>query len=92
MFIHYYILDDNRNLIPVEDNWEKFNPLKCQWLPRDFVTQNYADFLYDEGDDNYYRGNEWTLEDSWDALTDGMYGDMPSNPMDYDSMMDSMGF
>ena len=92
MFIHYYILDDNRNLIPVEDNWEKFNPLKCQWLPRDFVTQNYADFLYDEGDENYYRGNEWTLEDSWDALTDGMYGDMPSNPMDYDAMMDSLGF
>lgn len=31
-------------------------------------------------------------EDAWDALTDGMYGDMPSNPLDYDAMMDAMGF
>ena len=37
-------------------------------------------------------GYEWTEEDSWDALTDGMYGDMPSNPMEYDAMMDAMGF
>ena len=37
-------------------------------------------------------GNEWTEEDSWDALTDGMYGDMPSNPLEYDAMMDAMGF
>lgn len=28
----------------------------------------------------------------WDALTDGMYGDMPSNPLEYDAMMDAMGF
>ena len=39
-----------------------------------------------------YEGYEWTEEDSWDALTDGMYGDMPSNPIDYDAMMDAMGF
>lgn len=36
--------------------------------------------------------NEWTEEDSWDALTDGMYGDMPSSPWEYDAMMDAMGF
>ena len=40
----------------------------------------------------FEEGYEWTEEDSWDALTDGMYGDMPSNPMDYDAMMDAMGF
>ena len=44
-------------------------------------------------DDSYEcEGYEWTEEDSWDALTDGMYGDMPSNPWDYDAMMDAMGF
>jgi hypothetical protein len=51
--------------------------------------EEYEDYeceSYDEG------GYEWTEEDSWDALTDGMYGDMPSNPWDYDAMMDAMGF
>ena len=46
--------------------------------------------FYDE--DCECSGYEWTEEDSWDALTDGMYGDMPSNPMEYDAMMDAMGF
>ena len=48
----------------------------------------------DEYEDDYSceSGYEWTEEDSWDALTDGMYGDMPSNPMEYDAMMDAMGF
>ncbi len=43
-------------------------------------------------DDDYDCGYEWTMEDSWDALTDGMYGDMPTNPLEYDAMMDAMGF
>lgn len=52
---------------------------------------------YDEYEDGYEfddqeGGYEWTEEDSWDALTDGMYGDMPSNPMEYDAMMDAMGY
>ena len=48
----------------------------------------------EEYDDEYSfdGGYEWTVEDSWDALTDGMYGDMPSNPLEYDAMMDAMGF
>ena len=41
---------------------------------------------------SFDQGYEWTEEDAWDALTDGMYGDMPSNPLDYDAMMDAMGF
>lgn len=51
---------------------------------------------YDECDDyecgSYEEGYEWTEEDSWDALTDGMYGDMPRNPIEYDAMMDALGF
>jgi hypothetical protein len=52
---------------------------------------------YDEYEDGYEfddqeGGYEWTEEDSWDALTDGMYGDMPSSPWEYDAMMDAMGY
>lgn len=46
--------------------------------------------VYESGSNE--EGYEWTEEDSWDALTDGMYGDMPSNPLEYDAMMESMGF
>lgn len=49
---------------------------------------------YDEYEEDSFEceGYEWTEEDSWDALTDGMYGDMPSNPLEYDAMMEAMGF
>ena len=40
----------------------------------------------------FEEGYEWTEEDSWDALTDGKYGDMPRNPVEYDAMMDALGF
>ena len=61
------------------------------------MTRDYDDDSYKEYDDyecsNYEdEGYEWTEEDSWDALTDGMYGDMPSNPIEYDAMMDALGF
>lgn len=62
----------------------------------DIYLENEFEDEYDneEYDDEYSfdEGYEWTEEDSWDALTDGMYGDMPSNPMEYDAMMDAMGF
>lgn len=67
--------------------------VKC----RMFIVIDYDYESYEEYDDyesdNYENGSyEWTEEDSWDALTDGMYGDMPKNPWDYDAMMDAMGF
>lgn len=38
-------------------------------------------------------GYEWTLEDSWDAMTDGMYGEYPGDGIvDWDSMMDDLGY
>lgn len=55
------------------------------------MESNYFDDSYEE----YSECEccyEWTEEDSWDALTDGMYGDMPSDPRMYDAMMDAMGF
>lgn len=48
---------------------------------------------YNSFEDFYECGGyEWTEEDSWDALTDGMYGEMPRNPLGYDAMMDALGF
>ena len=61
-------------------------------MARDFYDDSYEEC--DEYEDDSYEcgGYEWTEEDSWDALTDGMYGDMPSNPLEYDAMMDALGF
>lgn len=61
------------------------------------MARNFYDDSYEEYDslgcDSFDDdGYEWTEEDSWDALTDGMYGEMPRNPMEYDAMMDAMGF
>ena len=53
------------------------------------MARDFYDDSYEEYDDYDY---EWTEEDSWDALTDGMYGEMPRNPMEYDAMMDALGF
>ncbi len=64
-------------------------------MARDFYddsyeeNEEYEDYECEGYDD---CGYEWTEEDSWYALTDGMYGDMPNNPLDYDAMMDAMGF
>ena len=58
-------------------------------MARDFYDDSYEEYddcSYDEG------GYEWTEEDSWDALTDGMYGEMPKDPLMYDAMMEAMGF
>lgn len=56
------------------------------------MKQDFYDDSYEEYDDYEDDGCEWTEEDSWDALTDGMYGEMPRNPLEYDAMMDAMGF
>lgn len=61
-------------------------------MARDFYNDSYEEYDDYECESYDESGYEWTEEDSWDALTDGMYGDMPSNPMEYDAMMDAMGF
>ncbi len=73
-------------------------------MVRDFGEDSFefeefenAPYECEENDDSFDSGEydgdyEWTMEDSWDALTDGMYGDMPNNPMDYDLMMEALGF
>ena len=61
-------------------------------MEQDFYEDSYEEYE-DYNDDSYDCGGyEWTEEDAWDALTDGMYGDMPRDPLMYDAMMDAMGF
>ena len=61
-------------------------------MAKDFYDDSYEEYDDYECEINDDCGYEWTEEDSWDALTDGMYGEMPRNPMEYDAMMDAMGF
>ena len=62
-------------------------------MAREFYVDSYEEYDDDYECESYNNGGyEWTEEDSWDALTDGMYGDMPSDPRMYDAMMDAMGF
>ena len=62
-------------------------------MARDLFDDSYEEYDDDYECESYDEGGyEWTEEDSWDALTDGIYGEMPSNPWDYDAMMDAMGF
>ncbi len=65
-------------------------------MERDFYDNSYEELEeyddYCEGGGYEYDGYEWTEEDAWDALTDGMYGDMPGDPLQYDAMWDAMGF
>ena len=56
-------------------------------MARDYYEDSYEEYENYEND-----GYEWTEEDSWDALTDGMYGEMPRNPLVYDAMMEAIGF
>ena len=63
-------------------------------MARDYDYDSYENEEYEDDYEcgGYEDGYEWTEEDSWDALTDGMYGDMPSDPRMYDAMMDALGF
>lgn len=61
-------------------------------MERNYDYDSYEEYEDCECDSYEKNGYEWTEEDSWDALTDGMYGDMPSNPWVYDAMMEAMGF
>ena len=57
-------------------------------MEEDFYEDTYE---FDDYECGSYEGNgyEWTEEDSWDALTDGMYGEY--NPQAWDLLQDMMG-
>ncbi len=75
---------------------EMFEELPIE-VKMDMDEEDLEDLVDEDNDweesDNYECGGYlWTEEDSWDALTDGMYGEMPNSPWEYDAMMDAMGF
>lgn len=51
------------------------------------MAEDFYDDTYEC--DFYNNGYEWTEEDSWDALTDGMLGEY--NPQAWDCLQDIMG-
>ena len=85
LFIHYYVLETNGELVRIEDNWDVFNPRECEWIPYDFINKHYRKEI-EEIDDYSGIGTEWTEEDAWDAMTDGMYGDYPGGDVDYEKI------
>ncbi len=74
-YIHYYEIN-NGSLKRLEDDWTVFNPTDYKWYPYDFIDINYK-FELRKSLDDCDNGYEWTDEDAWDAMTDGMYGDYP---------------
>ena len=91
-FIQYYKCDKDGWPVRLEDNWDVFDPTSIEWFPSNFLNslevypcQNDDCDYYDNNDDvkeNY----EWTEEDTWDAMTDGMYGDYPGSDVDYEKI------
>lgn len=61
-------------------------------MARNYYDDSYEEYDEYEDDSCDCDGCEWTEEDSWFALTDGMYGEMPKTLWEYDAMMDAMGF
>ncbi len=80
--IQYYEILERKEIKRMEDDWTIFDPTKYKWFPDSFGENNLD---YDFGNtDNYSDDNsyEWTDEDAWDAMTDGMYGDYPGSGWD----------
>ena len=60
------------------------------FLEQFVLTIKMSESKCDYENDSYAGGGyEWTEEDSWDALTDGMYGEY--NPQAWDRLQDMMG-
>ena len=51
---------------------------------------NNGDELYEEPEETWsgYAGSEYSMEDTWNAVTDGAYGDMPDG---WDGDLEFMG-
>lgn len=90
----YIIIDSDgevyKNLLPIEpdilvsnnlDSYHEYQ-LILNTLTKELIKKNNPN--YKEKDDSCYcpDPNEWTDEDSWDAMTDGQYGDYPGSGWD----------
>ena len=74
-FIHFNKINDSGTLIRMADDWTIFDPTKQKWFPYDFIARHYDLYCYSD----YHSDccSEYSDEDAWDAMTDGMYGDYP---------------
>ena len=79
--IRYYKINDDKTLTPMADDWNVFDPTKYKWFPYDFIDTHY-DVGYSSSGYSCDSGHEWTDEDAWDAMTDGMYGEYPGSGWD----------
>lgn len=80
--------DDSDNLEIYDD--DELNDFLARSSQQDNDEEDDWDDEFEDYDES--TSSEWTEEDSWWALTDGMYGDFPRNPIAYDAAMDAMGF
>ena len=76
VIIHYYRINTEGNLTQMDDDWNVFNPTEYKWFPYNFISSFYPP----KNDSSFWHSGsdyDWTDEDAWDAMTDGMYGDYP---------------
>ncbi len=93
-----FVEDCDEPIIEDFDDWDNLEIYDDDEL-NDYLAQRSRQDNDEEEDWNdefeYYSDNstsDWTEEDAWWALTDGMYGDCPRNPIAFDAAMDAMGF
>ncbi len=94
---HFYISDEVIDeIILIKPNFTMSD------IAKNKLNEKYAILIeeYDDDDDDFYdnnsyRSNRETREDTFDALTDGMYGDYDDwldAGGDMDSLRDGLGF
>ena len=74
VIIHYYRINTEGNLTRMDDDRSVFNPTEYKWFPYNFISLFYPE----KNDSSFWHSGaeyDWTDEDAWDAMTDGMYGD-----------------
>lgn len=79
----------------IKDLFENSFTIEDNINSNDIYTSNDDAECYDEDFGSGYNSNEdyydceYTLEDTWDAMTDGMYGDMPEG---WDGDLEFLGY
>lgn len=79
----------------MKDLFEGISAIENKINNNDIYTSNEDEECYEEDFCSSYNSNEdyndyeYTLEDTWDAMTDGMYGDMPEG---WDGDLEFLGY
>ena len=73
----YQLIDKMGNIIPVKERIGGGRYFEIGFTKQEYHYEPYEDWDYER--------------ETWDALTDGMYGDYPEDGVDWDSLRVSMG-